>query len=347
MAGQHSDAGQRRANARDQIDRNRTVGDVGERALIASFTAVAEQRRDARPDIVIGSGDDAAVLDIGPTVISTDTAVQGRHFRLEWSAAQQIGARTVIQSAADIAAMGGRTVGIVASLACPAETPVGWLLDLDEGIVDMTHQLGARVLGGDLVQADEVVVSITAIGALDGLSAVTLSGAQAGDVLAVSGALGAAAAGLAVLSRSGADPLDRWQQAGDPRAAVVEAFRVPRPDLGEGVVAARAGAHAMTDVSDGLVEEIITMATASGLTLNVVAGDVPHTSETAAVAGLLGIDLAQWVMAGGEDHVLLGAFAPADVPAGWVVIGEVSDGPPIALVDHQPATEFAGWQSFG
>lgn len=330
------------------VDRAKTVGEVGERALIAMFTAATSGRSDLPEgaDIVIGSGDDAAVLDVGPTVISTDTAVQGRHFRLEWSTAGQIGARAVVQSAADIAAMGGRTVGIVVALACPPQTTVGWLVDLDTAIVDAAHRLGARVLGGDLVAADEVVVSITAVGTLDGRSPVTMSGARPGDVLAVSGPLGAAAAGLAVISRSGVSAMPRWTRNADPRAHVVSAFLLPEPDLGQGVLAATAGAHAMTDISDGLIEELITLAAASDVSLAITSNMVPRLAAVAGVAALLGVDARTWVLTGGEDHELLAAFAPDALPPGWQVIGEIGEGPARVTIDGRDVGGLHGWQAF-
>ncbi|WP_059035001.1 thiamine-phosphate kinase [Gordonia desulfuricans] len=338
----------------DAFDPTRTVGEIGERAILTMFTRAAAARpagtaedTPTTGDIVIGSGDDAAVFDVGPTVISTDTVVQDRHFRLDWSTPEQIGARAVIQSAADIAAMGGRTVGVVVSLACPAHTEVGWVLRLNDAIVCATHELGARVLGGDLVQADEVVVSITVVGALDGLAPVTLSGARPGDVLAVSGPLGAAAAGLAVLSRSGPGPLERWRRVDDPRAAVAAAFLLPTPDLSQGMIAGRAGAHAMTDVSDGLVEELVTLARSSGVTVDVRADAVPRPAAVTRTAALLGADIRRWVLTGGEDHQLLGSFAPGAVPAGWTAIGTVEAGPAAVVVDGEPLTELHGWQAFG
>ncbi|MEO9327417.1 thiamine-phosphate kinase [Gordonia aurantiaca] len=328
------------------IDRAVPVGEIGERAVIAALTAAATAAGPA-DDIVIGSGDDAAVLDIGGSaVISTDTVVEGRHFRFDWSTPNQIGARAVIQSAADVAAMGGRTTGLVISVACPPQTPVGVVLDLNDGVVDAAHGLGARVLGGDLVAAAEVVVSVTAVGALEGRRPVSLGGARGGDLLAVSGPLGSSAAGLAVLSTPGRDP-EEWPE-------VVALHRVPSPDLTQGPVAAAAGAHAMTDISDGLVEELITMSRAAGVAMEVRADAVPRRADLARVATQLGADVDEWVLAGGEDHHLLGAFDAASVPAGWTVIGEVRDaaGPtPEVWVDGRrvggpDGRDLHGWQSF-
>ncbi|MFT4127020.1 MAG: thiamine-phosphate kinase [Gordonia sp. (in: high G+C Gram-positive bacteria)] len=332
-----------------------TVGDVGERAVIALLTRAAGRARgsgtSAAPepggDIVIGSGDDAAVIDVGPTVISADTAVQDRHFRLDWSTPHQIGARAVVASAADIAAMGGRTVGVLAAIACPQHTPVTLLTGLNAGIVDAAHGLSARVLGGDLVAADQILVTITAVGTLSGVEPVTLSGARPGDVLAVSGGLGAAAAGLAVLDAYGPAALGDWRRSEDPRAAVVGGFQVPAPDLAQGPIAARAGAHAMTDISDGLVEELRTLAQSSGVLLDVTASAVPRLPELGATAALLDADEREWVLTGGEDHHLLAAFAPGDVPPGWSSIGSVAAGGPGVRIDGAPLSRLRGWQSFG
>ncbi len=295
---------------------------------------------DASDDIVIGTGDDAAVLAARPTVLSVDTAVQDRHFRLDWSTPAQVGARSVIASAADVAAMGARLSGVLVSIAMPPSTPVTVLLELNDGIIAQTHELGGRVLGGDLVSASEIAVSVTSVGVLVD-EPVTLSGARPGDVLAVSGALGGAAAGYAVLDAG----LDERQFAG-----VVAAFRVPRPDLTQGVAAASVGAHAMTDISDGLVEELITMSTASGVCLDVSSELVPIAAGVSEVATARSDDslARRWALVGGEDHCLLAAFA-TEVPQGWTVIGSVRAslcGEGAVLIDGAEPSSLSGWQSF-
>ncbi|MYR05051.1 thiamine-phosphate kinase [Gordonia sp. SID5947] len=338
--------------AGDPVDRSRTVGEVGERRLITELTRAAlagadnpQQHGTAGHDIVIGSGDDAAVIDTaGPTVISTDTAVQGRHFRFDWSDARTVGARAVIQSAADIAAMGGRTTGIVVSIACPAETTVGTVLDLNAGIVETAHRIGARVLGGDLVAAEQVVLGVTAVGALDGAVPIVVGGARPGDVLAVTGqALGASAAGLALLidaeTRGDTGHLEKFP-------TLLSAHRLPSPDLTQGPAAARAGAHAMTDISDGLIEELITMASAAGVGLDVQTDRIPTAAAVHGAASALGVDPRVWKLTGGEDHELLAAFAPGTLPPGWTRIGDVRAGTGVR-VDGRVVSGLHGWQSFG
>lgn len=317
-----------------------TVSDVGERRLIAMFTEAATSADD---DVVIGSGDDAAVFTAdGPVVVSTDTAVAGRHFRFDWSTPAEIGARAVVQSAADIAAMGGRLTGTTVSLGCPPETPVDRLLAINAAIVEQTHAYGARVLGGDLVSSPTTVITVTSIGVLDGVAPVTLSGVGAGDVLAVSGPLGGAAGGLAVLSavEHGADPALH-----DRHPVALSAYRLPQPDLGAGPRAARAGATAMTDVSDGLVEELVTLSASSGVRLDVDSSSVPRADGLDAVGDDLAVDPVRWALGGGEDHVLLAAFPADSVPADWTRIGVASDGVG-AFVDGEPVGSIRGWQSF-
>lgn len=321
----------------------KTVGEVGERALIALFTQAAGAGGGAT-DVVIGSGDDAAVfVPAGPVVVSTDTAVSGRHFRFDWSSPRQIGARAVVQSAADIGAMGGQLTGVVVSIGCPPSTPVDRVLEINAGIVAQTHRFGARVFGGDLVSSSDVVLTVTSLGVLADTEAIALSGARPGDVLAVSGPLGGPAGGLAALAavEHGADPALLTRH-----ASLVEAYRLPQPDIGQGRVAAVAGAHAMTDVSDGLVEEMITLAAASEVRIEVAAAAVPQAPGLAELGAALGVDSVRWAVAGGEEHELLAAFAPGAVPAGWTVVGGVVDGPVGAFLDGEPVGDIRGWQSF-
>ncbi|GAB03965.1 thiamine-monophosphate kinase [Gordonia amarae] len=324
----------------------RTVGDVGERAVLAELIGAVDEsaaRGAGASDItVVGTGDDAAVFAAsGDTAISTDTIVEGRHFRLDLSSPREIGARAVVQSVADVAAMGARITGVVVSIAVPGSTDVAVVTEINRGIAGAARDLGAVVLGGDLVAASQIVITVTALGAMDGRAPVLLGGARPGDTLAVSGPLGASAAGLAILLSGRPGPRETFP-------AFVSAFRVPGPDLAQGVVAARAGARAMTDISDGLIEELITLADKSGVSVAVDSGSVPRPAGLAEAAAALGVDATDWVLAGGEDHQLLAAFAqPGQVPDGWTVIGEVHPPGHGVVVDGVSAGAVRGWQSFG
>ncbi|GAA2067682.1 thiamine-phosphate kinase [Williamsia deligens] len=320
----------------------RTVADVGERAVLARLREVAQVHRatvGSADPVVVGPGDDAATLTVpADLVVSTDTVVQDRHFRLEWTSAFDVGRRAATQAAADIAAMGAVGTGMVVSIGCPSSTPAGVVVEIDEGINVAASDWGVRVIGGDLVSTTEIVVTVTVLGTTNGRAAVRIDGARPGERLAVSGPLGSSAAGLAILSSAAGGYPD-----------LVAAHRVPIVDLAQGATAADAGATSMTDVSDGLVEELITMAAAAGVGFEVDAQSIPTDPQLADAAGALGVDAVQWALGGGEDHQLLATF-PAAVPDGWTVIGSVVE--PAAAVDDRVRVDgrpphVHGWSSFG
>lgn len=324
----------------DQSWRDRTVAEVGERVIVDRLRAVAQARRPQAPaadPVVVGPGDDAATLTVRPDlVVSTDTVVQDRHFRLEWSSPYDVGRRATVQAAADVAAMGAAGVGVVVSLGCPSSTPVGVLLDIDEGITAAAADWGVPVVGGDLVATTEIVVTVTVLGTTAGRPATRLDGAVAGDRLAVSGPVGSSAAGLALLV-AGIDDF----------ADLVAVHRVPDVNLAQGVVAAAHGATSMTDVSDGLVEELLTMASAAGVAVDVDSARIPRDPDLARAADVLGVDALPWLLGGGEDHQLLATFG-GSVPDGWSEIGVVvpaRDGDPVHIDGRGP--DVHGWSSWG
>ena len=183
------------------------------------------------------------------------------------------------------------------------------------------------------------VVSVTALGDLDGRAPVLRSGARPGSVIAVAGELGRSGAGLALL-RNGIGV------SGDEFDDLRDWHRVPRPPYGQGRAAAEAGAQAMTDVSDGLLADLGHLAVASGVVMDLRAAalreDVDAVAGAAAAAG---VDPWSLVLGGGEDHALVACF-PDYPPHGWRVIGAVRSGAPQVLVDGTPWAGPAGWQSY-
>jgi thiamine-monophosphate kinase len=311
-----------------------TLEQVGEFAVIDQMVRGRRQ-----PDaVVIGPGDDAAVVATGDgrTVISTDMLVQNRHFRLDWSTPHDVGRKAIAQNAADIAAMGARVTAFVVGFGAPADTPAAQVSGLVDGLWDEATRIGAGIVGGDLVQCPQWVVSVTVLGDLDGRAPVLRSGARAGSVVAVAGELGRSAAGYELWNNEieGFDELRRRHL-------------VPEPPYGQGVLAAAAGAQAMIDVSDGLIADLRHVAEASGVGIDVSSAElaVDHAALTAAAAAV-GADPWKWVLGGGEDHALVACFAGA-VPAGWRIVGRVVDGPARVLVDGEEWDGYAGWQSFG
>ena len=317
--------------------RQRSLGEVGEFDLIDVFTA-------GLPDVegvLLGPGDDAAVLDlVGPVVSSVDVLVEGVHFRRDWSEAADVGRKAVAVNVADIEAMGGRALGVLVGFSAPPELPAAWAIDFATGLHQECAAAGVALLGGDTTRARDVTVSVTVLGTLEGREPVRRSGAQPGDVVALTGRTGWAAAGLVVLGRGFRSP-----------RAVVEAQRVPQVPYGAGAAAARAGATAMIDVSDGLLADLGHVAAASDVVvdLRTEAFEVPEPLQ--AVSAATGTDPLKLILTGGEDHALVACFAvEGDVPEGWRVVGRVRQAAageePGVLVDGTTWDETPGFDHF-
>lgn len=308
-----------------------TLSEAGEFPLIDRLVDVFPQGE----QVLVGPGDDAAVLRIrtGHVVVSTDVLVEGRHFRREWASAEDIGHRAAAANLSDINAMGGRAHSLTIGLAAPRDLPAAWAVEFARGFADECSLVGASVVGGDLTSADSLVVAVTVLGACT-QSPVLRSGASPGDVLALCGRQGWAAAGLAVLGRGFRSP-----------RVLVEAYRRPTPPYDAGPAAAEAGATSMIDVSDGLLAEARHLAESSDVAIDVRrdAFEVPEPLH--AVAAATGADPLTFLLGGGDDHALLATFPTADVPEGWLVIGSVSEGSGVT-VDGGAYDGPTGWTHF-
>ena len=309
-----------------------TLADAGEFAVIAAVTA-----GDSQPATTeVGPGDDAAVVRAadGRVVVSTDVVVEGVHFRSDWATGEQIGRRAALAAMADIAAMGAVPTALVVGLSAPASTPVDVLTAIAGGMREEAGAVGAGLVGGDLTRSDQLVISVTVLGDLQGARPVLRSGARPGDVVALTGRLGWAAAGLAVLSRGFRSP-----------AAIVGAYRVPEPPLAAGPIAAASAATSMIDVSDGLVADLGHIAAASGVSIDVNSADLDVNPRLAEVASALGRNPLMWVLTGGDDHALVATFpAGTQLPSGWTRIGTVGTGEGVTVDGAVP--EDGGWEHF-
>jgi thiamine-monophosphate kinase len=252
----------------------------------------------------------------GRVVASTDLLVEGRHFRRDWLTGYHVGRRAAAQNLADIAAMGAVPTGLLVGLACPGSLPVAWAEAFADGLTAECSQVGAAVVGGDVVRADMITIAVTVLGDLRGRPPVTRAGARAGDVLVVAGRLGWSAAGLALL-RAGAVS----------DGPLVEAYRVPQPPYAAGPVLALAGATAMIDISDGLLADLGHVARASAVQIDVRSAAVAKLAPAANLSGAL---------TGGEDHALAATLpASAPLPADTPVVGRVLPGTGVS-VDGRP-----------
>jgi thiamine-monophosphate kinase len=307
-----------------------TVAELGEFGLIAAVT----ERLRGGAAVLLGPGDDAAVVraDDGRVVATTDLLVEGRHFRREWSSAYDVGRRAAAANLADVAAMGAAPTALLVGLGTPPDLPAQWALELADGLRDECDVVGAGVAGGDVVAADAVTVGVTALGDLQGRAPVCRDGAQPGDVVALAGRLGWAAAGLAVLRRGFRSP-----------RVLVEAHRRPEPPYAAGPAAAQLGARAMCDVSDGLVQDLGHIAAASGVQVAVDSGRLELPDPLRDVGAALGADPIGWVLSGGDDHALVACFPSGTaLPAEWRVIGAVHAGEGV-VVDGEPYAGAGGW----
>jgi thiamine-monophosphate kinase len=291
-----------------------TVAATGEFGLIQRITS----RLGKAPTTLLGPGDDAALVSApdGRVVASCDVLVDGRHFRTDWASANDIGHRAAAANLADIAAMGATPTALLVSLCIPRNLDPRWAEQLADGLAAECELVGAAIVGGDLSTSQVITVAVTALGDLAGRAPVLRSGAREGDVLAMAGRIGQAAAGYTVLSRGFRSP-----------KALVEAYRRPAVPYASGPAAAELGATAMIDVSDGLIADAGHIADASGVGIDIRRDAFEVTQPMRDAAKALGVDPYGWVLAGGDDHPLVASFPPTvALPDSWSVIGRVTAG---------------------
>jgi thiamine-monophosphate kinase len=317
-------------------DSGGTLQDIGEFGLIERI--VDRASIEGSPVVLVGPGDDcAAVLAAdGRVVVTCDVLVEGIHFRRDWSMPIDVGRKAAAASLADVAAMGAVATSLVVGFGGPPDLPTSWAVGCAAGLREEAATVGAVLVGGDVVAAPQVVISVTAMGTLEGREPVLRSGARVGDVLAIAGRFGWSAAGYALLSRGFRSP-----------KVLVDAHRFPQPPYAAGPIAAVAGATSMIDVSDGLVSDARHVAHASGVVIEIdtTGWEIPEPMQAAAAA--YNVDPRNWMLTGGEDHALLATFPTvAAVPVGYVVIGRVAAGEPAVTVDGVPHESPGGHRHF-
>ena len=322
--------------------------------------AIARVLSGEEPGVVVGIGDDAAVVErgSGQPVLTTDLLVEGVHFERASISARDLGAKAITVNVSDIAAMAASPRYALVSLAVPLDVDAAWVMELYGGIREACAEHALALVGGDTNRAELIVLSVAVVGEVAPGRALTRSGARPGDRIVVTGSLGAAAGGFALSrahpSRAAAALSEPWGR------ELLEALARPVARVGEAKVLASAGVTAMMDLSDGLAKDLSRLCLASGVGARVRTADVPVAAALVEGAEMLGVDALALALSGGEDYELLATMpaegfepARAELREGFGValteVGEIVAGEGMIAVDADGAEaplEPAGWDHF-
>jgi len=324
------------------------VSELGEFGLIDLLAKMVNSLPDKQ--LVIGIGDDAAAWygDTSIQLATVDSFIQNVHFSLDTASWEDLGWKAMAGNLSDIAAMGGVPRYALVSLAIPPHTEVADVTALYKGMIDLAQQFGVTIIGGDINSAPLVAITITILGCTRNRDKhiLTRSAAQPGEQVAVTGYLGAAAAGLEMLTK---------QLQFDPEDTIFlkRAFLHPYPRLAEGQLLIDHGVKTAIDISDGLISDLNQVCKSSQVGARIEIDHVPIQPTVKANLSQKSLELA---LSGGEDYELL-FTASAEIidkvkraaSCPITAIGDIVADKKITLVDSQgnPFTPGkAGWEHF-
>nr|WP_320146275.1 thiamine-phosphate kinase [uncultured Anaeromusa sp.] len=278
------------------------ICEVGEFGLIRLL-----QEETQMPGVIVGIGDDAAVIQPTPdqvTLLTTDMLVEGVHFVLTTTDAWSLGWKAMAANLSDIAAMGGSPRHALISLALPQECQVEFVQQLYQGMRALAKEYNVGIIGGDTVSSLQgLVLNVVVTGEAFPQKVCYRSGAQCGDVVVLTGTVGDSAAGLWLLGQKEAQD-EPWAR------PLQERHLRPRPQVAWGKILSEAGVNSLNDISDGLASEANEIAEASGVSIELRGADVPFSPEMLQAAARAQINPLEWALYGGEDYQLLGTMAP-------------------------------------
>jgi thiamine-monophosphate kinase len=287
----------------------------------------------ATPDsrVLVGIGDDAAVVaGSSKQVISTDMAVEGTHFKREWSSAFDIGRRITAANIADILSMGAQCEYLVAAVSLTGSEDLSWIKDLARGMKSEADKAGAVIVGGDIARASSITIAMTAIG--KAATPILRRGARAGDSIFISSLPGWSAAGLQLLT-------SELTLTSDLAKKAIAEFSAPSLDYEIDF----STATSMSDISDSLIVQATQMAAASAvsfaLDLQLISA-ASEFSELSSLAKECSVDVWDWILGGGEDHVFLATGA--NLPG--IRIGSIAEGSGVTGIEMKKAP--VSWSHF-
>lgn len=297
---------------------------MNEREVLARVRAVFDQQPTSAA-LIVGNGDDGAVYSSGDqlNVVATDMAVEGIHFRFDWSSPQEVGRKITAANLADICAMGGWPEYLLVSVAFP-DSFLPHLELLAEGIYNEARKTGAAVIGGDLSKGEKLVISITAIGRTN--KPIRRSGASVGEYVMISHLPGWSAAGLALLMQGKSElAVNEKRAIAQHKSPEIDyqRYRESFPYL-----------SSATDISDGLFIDAGHLAQASSCAIAIDSSTFEKSEsfkDLKEVAEANGVAISTWILGGGEDHVLLATSATPENCPEFIVIGRVESGEGLTL----------------
>jgi thiamine-monophosphate kinase len=327
-----------------------TLAEVGESALLRHLHG----RIPVAPGVAVGVGDDAAAVETGSlTLLTTDSLVEGVHFRRDEAPPRLVGRKSLTVNLSDVAAMGGIGRYATVSLCLPPETTLGWVDALYDGLLERAAEAGVALVGGNVTRGPAIVVDVCLVG--DAGRLLLRTGARPADRVVVTGHLGAAAEGVRLLADGARLDGDGelasrgvWTESSAPAVAgCLRAQLDPRPPLALArSVAERGIARAGMDLSDGLSSDLLELCRRSGVAAVLEAAAVPVDLRAAGLERARGGDALSLALDGGEDYELLLAVDPGavdeigELARVWgvevAVVGEIAEGEPaVRLRDAQ------------